>query len=139
MNRDTFFIYNGVMQKFKIFITILLLYEFVVLTILQVPNYCTGIFNVNFCSVSFRYYLMCIMVPSLVALFVWWTPEISRIFCKKCQCEVPQSNHTKDTLKQDAEQLIIALITTGIQGFLANHPETQKVFKKISKSVSGKK
>ena len=124
------------MRKIKIFITVLSLYEFVILTILQIPSYCFSVFNVGFCELSFRYFLICIVFPSLVGLIVWWGPEISRLFCKKCQCVEPEPKSIKDVLreiisKQDIERLITAAIVMGVQKFAASHPKTKETFDNI--------
>lgn len=121
------------MRKIKIYTTILLLYEFAIITILQIPNYCMAFFNVDFCLVSFRYFLMCAVVPVSFGLLVWWMPEISRLFCKKCQCEVKDDVSIKGVLKeivskQDIERLITAAIVMGVQKFATNHPKTKEAF-----------
>ena len=121
------------MHRIKIYVTILLLYEFVILTILQIPDYCFGVFNVNFCSVGFRYFLMAIVVPVLFGLFAWWVPEIRRVFCSQCKYENQKDKSIKDIFKeiiskQDIERLITAAIIMGIQKFAANHPKTKETF-----------
>ena len=124
------------MRKIKIFITVFLLYEFVVLTILQIPEYCVGVFNFNFCEYSsLKYFLMCIVLPILFALFIWWMPEISRLFCKN-KCETPGSQSIKDIIHEiisikDIERLITAAIVMGIQKFVSNHPKTTETLENI--------
>ena len=132
------------MRKIKIFITVLLLYEFAMLTLLQIPHYCFGVFNVSFCSVSFRYFLMCIVVPTLVWLFVWWVPDITKSFCKKCQCENREEKTIKDTTKEiitkhDIERLITAAIVVGAQKFADSHPKTKETLDNILKVISKNK
>lgn len=132
------------MRKFKIFITIFLFYELTMLTILQIPRYCNGVFSNRFCGVSFRYFLMCLLVPCFVALFVWWLPEISRMFCGKCQCEMPHEKTisgkvSEITYKQIIEHLITTAIITGIDKFVSNHPKTKKKIQEIAKVVSKNK
>lgn len=127
------------MRKFKIFITIFLVYEFAMLTILQIPRYCIGVFNVNFCNAGFKYFLMCLLIPCFVALFVWWLPEISRFFCGKCQCEVPHKKSVKDSIKemesnQDIERLIAAVLVSGMQKFIEKHPKTTETLSDILKT-----
>jgi len=124
------------MRKIKIFITILALYEFTILTILQVPEYCYGFFNFSFCSVGFKYFLMCIMLPSLIGLFIWWVPEILKLFCKKCQCVEPDTKPIQNILneiisKQDIEKFITTAIVMGIQKFVSTHPKTKETFDNI--------
>ena len=124
------------MRKLKIFLTILLLYEFAILTILQIPNYCRGFFSTHFCNISFKYFLMCIVVPALIALFAWWTPEISRIFCGKCQCEEPHEKSIKDNVKEmmsgsDIERLITTAIIAGLHKFVSSHPKTTETLSEV--------
>ena len=128
-------VYNKYMRKLKIFITVFTLYEFVVLTILQISGYCVSIFNLNFCeSGAFKYFIVCIMLPVSVAIFIWWVPEIGRLFCRKtCEMPPPEKNESvTDVLreiisKQDIERLITAAIIIGIQKFAQTHPKTNNV------------
>ena len=132
------------MRKFKIFITVLLIYEFAMLTILQISHYCTGLFSGHFCGIPFRYFLMCIIVPGMFWLFLWWMPEISRFFCKKCQCEIPHEKTVPDKVseiasKQIIEHLITNALIAGIDKFTSNHPKAKKKIQDIAKVVAGKK
>lgn len=138
MNNRTFVFYNLHMRKIKIFTTVLLLYEFVILTILQVHNYCVLVFNINFCKVSFRYFLLCIVVPVLVWLFLWWLPDMSKMFCKKCECDnlenkehLHENNVNENMSTKALEHLITSAIIIGIQKFAKNHPNTQNIFNNI--------
>ncbi len=124
------------MRKIKIFITVLALYEFTMLTILQIPEYCYGVFNFAFCEAGYKYFLICIMLPALIGLFIWWVPEILRLFCKKCQCEEVEPKTIKDVLheiisKQDIEKFITTAIIMGIQKFVALHPKQKETFDNI--------
>lgn len=129
-------VYNYNMRKFKIFVTIFVLYECVMLTLLQVYNYCVGVFNVNFCEYgAFKYFLLCIMLPVLCTIFIWWLPDITKLFCNKsCKIASPQPNETiHDVLREiisskDIERFITAAIIMGIQKFAQSHPKTQAVF-----------
>ena len=132
------------MRKFKIFITVFLLYELAVLTILQIPRYCNGLFSNHFCSISFRYFLMCLLVPCLITLFLWWARDISKMFCGKCQCEIPHEKTVPNkvseiTSKQLIEHLITTAIIAGIDKFVSNHPKTKKKIQDIAKVISDKK
>ena len=134
------------MRKVKIFITIIVLYEFVMLTVLQIPNYCTILFNYNFCETyHFKYFVLCIMLPVLLGLFTWWMPEISRLFCPH-KCEMPQKTdiNIKDIFneiisKQDIEKFITSAIIMGIQKFAATHPKTTAAFDDIMKVLKNAK
>lgn len=124
------------MRKIKIFITFLSLYEFIMLTILQIPEYCFAFFNFSFCSVPYKYLLLCVMLPILIGLFIWWIPDILKLFCKNCQCSEPQEKTIKNLVqeivsKQDIEKFITAAIIMGIQKFASNHPQTKETFDNI--------
>ena len=109
--------YNNCMQKPKIIITGLLLYEFVMITLLQISDYCNAVFNVKFCLMgTFKYFMLCIMVPVFVWLIIWWIPTISGIVCpNKCKCE----NQTKtDVIPKEIQNLVMATIIFGIKKFL---------------------
>jgi len=132
------------MRKIKIFITVFVLYEFVMLTILQIPDYCSALFNMNFCRSSFRYFLICIALPGTVCLFIWWIPEILQKFCKKCQCDtaVTDDSPTKNILsemisKQDIERFITAAVIMGIQKFISKHPKTKKKIDNVLDVIEG--
>jgi len=82
---------------------------------------------------------MVIVLPALITLFVWWMPEISRLFCRKCQCEVPHEKSIKDNVKeivsdQDIERLISAIIVAGMQKFVSKHPKTTETLSDIIKA-----
>ena len=131
------------MRKIKIFITIILLYEFAILTILQVPNYCIGFFNANFCSIPFRYFLMAVVVPVLITLLAWWMPEISRPFCKKCECETHEPEHQANDFRdqisgQVLERALATALITGVENFLSKRPKTKKALNDILKGVVSK-
>jgi len=73
------------------------------------------------------------MLPSLVGLFLWWGTEISKLFCKKCQCKETEDKPIKQEIisKQDIERFITAAVIMGIQKFASTHPKTQDVFNNI--------
>ena len=132
------------MRKIKIFITVLVLYEFVMLTILQIPNYCVAFFNKNFCAAyNFKYFFMCVMLPALVGLVIWWLPEIARLFCpNKCQCDTSSrttqnKDVDKDELsKQYLEKLITSAIMIGVHKFATSHPKTRETLENIISAFS---
>lgn len=89
---------------------------------------------------------MAIVVPVMFGLLVWWGPEISRLFCKKCQCEIQNEKPVKDILheiitKQDIERLITAAVIMGVQKFASSHPKAKETFDDILSVLksSGKK
>ena len=108
------------------------------LTILQIPDYCANVFNYNFCDMQhFKYFLLCVMLPTLVGLVVWWMPDFARLFCpNKCVVK-PEPDITIKNIfneiisKQDIEKFITAAIIMGIQKFAATHPKTAETFDNI--------
>lgn len=124
------------------------MYEFVILTVLQISNYCNAIFNNNFCATdNFKYFLLCVMLPVLVMLFFWWMPDIARPFCKnKCQCEethLEQTSNIKESReiisRDDMERLVTGAIIMGIQKFASMHPKTTKAFNNIIDALQNTK
>ena len=82
---------------------------------------------------------MCLLVPCLIALFVWWMPDVSNMFCKKCQCK---DDDKEIGANQDIERLIATVLVTGIQKFIVNHPKTTETLSDILKTfikTKGKK
>jgi len=128
------------MRKIKIFITIFVLYEFVMSTILQIPGACNTFFNYGFCEASnFKYFLICVMVPGLLILFFWWMPDIARPFCKnKCQCDEThieqkpiQKAADEIISRDDLEKIVTTAIVLGVQKFATLHPKTTKAVDNI--------
>lgn len=122
------------MHGLKVFITIFVLYEFVMIILLQVPDYCIHVFNQNFCDdIAFKYFLICVVLPVLIGVFIWWIPDILRLLCNRgCKMNTPKET-IHDVLKQiilpqDIERLITAAIIMGIQKFSQTHPKTQAIF-----------
>ena len=108
------------------------------LTILQIPKFCTTFFNYNFCMVNnIKYFLLCIMLPVLIGLFIWWIPEMARAICpNKCNIKTDTDINIKNIFneiisKQDIERFITAAIIMGIQKFATNHPKTTETFDNI--------
>ena len=113
--------------------TVLVLYEFAMLTVLQIHDYCVALFNYNFCNTNnFKYFLMCVMLPGMFGLFCWWIPEISRTICpNKCQCETQHPETNKST-SSDIEKLITTAIVMGIHKLAMQHPKTKEILDNIS-------
>ncbi len=114
------------MQKTKIIITGLLLYEFIMITVLQIPNYCNAVFNINFCLMtSFKYFMLCVMVPVFLWLIIWWIPNVSGIFCQnKCKCETQTKS---DTIPKEIQHLIMAAIAFGIKKILEHRQKNKDI------------
>ena len=126
------------MRKIKIFITVLVLYEFVILTILQIPDYCVSFFNHNFCNMHYyKYSLLCVMFPLMIGLIWWWIPEISKTICSnKCQCENHQIESHKST-SSDIEKLITTAVIVGVHKLAMQHPKTKEILDNISDVLTG--
>ena len=136
------------MHGLKVFITIFVLYEFVTIILLQVPDYCMNVFNQNFCdNIAFKYFLICVVFPILVGVFIWWMPDILRLLCNrgcKMNTQKPKPETIHDILKQiistqDIERLITAAIIMGIQKFSQTHPKTQAIFDDMLNTLNNTK
>lgn len=117
------------MKKFKIFITCMVLYEFVMIVLLQVRDYCNGLFNYNFCATEhFKYILLCVMLPVLIMLFLWWWSDIMRIFNPECPQE--QEKTFTDVLfemipKVYIKRFIIAAVIVALRKIVSRYPKTK--------------
>ena len=123
------------MRKIKIFVTILVLYEFAVLTVLQIPDHCVWFFNQNFCAqMNFKYFLLCLLFPAMIGLVFWWTPEISRLFSKnKCVCEPKNTNAFSE---QNLENLLVGIANIGLEKLLEHRKRSATSRRKNSKNIS---
>lgn len=109
------------MKKLKIFTTLFIIYEFVVITILQIHNFCVGFFNYNFCNTDwYKYFLFCVMLPTLVCLLFWWLPR-KEIETKKSSLDI-----LFDLLPpQYIKRFLIAIVIVGLRKFIMSHPGTR--------------
>ena len=125
------------MQKFKIFLTCFVLYEFAAITILQIQSFCDVVFNHNFCELNnYKYFLFCIMIPVLMGLVYWWIPKISP--------DVVKEKSLKEIFidaipKQYISRLITAAIIIGIKKFVSNYPKTKKILDNVLKNIAKNK
>lgn len=128
LKNTTVFFYNFYMRKFKIFTTVFILYEFALITILQIPEFCIGVFNYNFCEMSgFKYFLFCFMLPVLFCLMFWWMP-------KK---EIKEKKSTTDILfdiipPQYIKRFLIAVVIVGLRKFIMSHPKTKDFMNSVN-------
>ena len=134
MKKGAFVFYNFYMRKIKIFITFFVLYEFVAITILQIPEFCFGIFNYNFCEIGYKYFLFCVMVPALFGLLFWWVPK---------KAEATQKQTFFDMLfdiipPQYIKRFLTATVIIGLRKFIMSHPRARDFFKNVN-SVLKKK
>ena len=82
------------------------------------------------------------MLPILIGIFIWWVPDITKLFCNK-SCDMPfqEKNETiRDVLheiisKQDIERLITAAIIMGVQKFAKTHPKEKTIFNDLFKII----
>ena len=125
------------MRKFKIFLTCFVLYEFTVITILQIQSFCNVFFNHNFCELNnYKYFLFCMMIPVLIGLVYWWIPKTTP--------DVTKEKSLKEILidaipKQYISRLITAGIIIGIKKFASNYPKTKKMLNDILKNATKNK
>ena len=128
------------MRRFKIFTTIFVIYEFVMVIILHRLDYCVNFFELGFCEYeNYKYVFMCALVPALIMIFMWWLSDIMRLFCHgACNIQpMPQPNTTmRDVLKEiisptDLERFITTAVIMGIQKFSKNHPKTADILDDI--------
>ena len=115
------------MQKFKVCTTIFILYEFVVITILRIPNFCGAFFNLNFCNIgNFKYLLLCLMLPTLFGLIVWWMP-------KKTEPQKSTSDILFDIIPpQYIKRFIIAMVIVGIRKYVMSHPRARDFMNNVN-------
>lgn len=121
------------MYKFKIFTTVFVLYEFIVITILQIPNFCVSLFNYNFCEMNgFKYLLFCLMLPTLFGLMFWWLPK-----------QKAEPKTIKETLfdmipPQYIRRFLIAAVIVGLRKFMMSHPRTKDFVRNINDILNKK-
>ena len=132
LKNRTFIFYNFYMQKIKIFITFFILYEFIAITVLQIPEFCFGIFNYNFCETGYKYFLFCVMVPVLICLLFWWLPKKE---------ETTQKQTFFDMLfdivpPQYIKRFLIAAVIVGLRKFIMSHPKAKDFLSKVENIVS---
>ena len=117
------------MRKFKIFTTFFVLYEFVMITILQIHSFCIGVFNQNFCETNYKYFLFCVMIPILFGIIYWWMP--------KTKIAQQQEKTFKEILldtipKQYLQRFIIAMIIVMVRKFIMSYPRAKEFFDNIN-------
>ncbi len=121
LKNKTFVFYNFYMKKLKIFTTLFIIYEFVVITVLQIPVFCNALFNYNFCGFGgFKYFLFCVMLPTLVCLLFWWLPR------KEIETKKSSQDILFDLLPpQYIKRFLIAVVIVGLRKFIMSHPRTR--------------
>lgn len=124
-----FFVYNYCMRKFKIITTIFIIYEFLVIMVLHRQSYCNMFFDLIFCEYgAYRYFFMCVMVPVLTFVILWWLSSIS---CKKT-CDIEKDLSPDNTITRgDIEYFVSSLLLIIMQHFFKKHKKTESVFMDI--------
>jgi hypothetical protein len=119
--------YNICMRKFKIFFTLFVIYEFVIVVILHRLDYCTNFFALNFCEYQiYKYLFMCLMLPVLIGVLLWWWHDISGA---NKSCNVESQNTNDNTIsRHDIEYFVSTLVLIAIQHFFKKHKKTESIF-----------
>ncbi len=118
--------YNTYMRRFKIFLTIFIIYEFVVIAILHNQNYCTNFFAMNFCEYqNYKYLFMCVMLPALIGVIFWWWPEMSSA---NKSCDIAPQNDSNTITRNDIEYFVSSLVLMAVQHFFKKHKKTESIF-----------
>ena len=114
------------MRKFKIFTTIFILYEFIAITILHVPEFCFVLFNYNFCETGYKYFLFCIMLPVLIWIMYWWLPkkETSQKTFVEIMTDVVPPLYIK--------RFLIAVVIVGLRKFIMSHPHARDFLNNVN-------
>lgn len=101
--------------------------------LLQFRDYCTGLFNYNFCATEhFKYFLLCVMLPVSIMLFLWWWGDISRIF----NSERPQEKTFKDIFfemipKVYIKRFIIAAVIIALRKMILRYPKAKNAINDV--------
>lgn len=112
------------MRRLKIFLTIIIIYEFIVVSVLHSQQYCTNFFALNFCEYQqYKYLFMCVMLPALVGVILWWWPKTLDI-SKSCNTE----NDDNTITRNDIEYFVSGLFLMAIQHFFKKHKKTESIF-----------
>lgn len=134
LKNKTFVFYNFYMKKFKIFTTLFIIYEFVIITILQIHNFCVGFFNYNFCNTAwYKYFLFCVMLPTLVCLLFWWMPR-KEVETKKSSLDILFDLLTPQYIKR----FLIAIVIVGLRKFIMSHPKAKDFFNDVNSVIKKK-
>ena len=137
LQNGAFVFYDFCMRKFKIFTTFFVLYEFVMITILQIHSFCIGVFNQNFCEMNhYKYFLFCVMIPVLIGLIFWWIP--------KRNYDDTQEKTLKEILidsipKQYIKRYIIAAIIIGVRRFIMSYPRAKNFIDNVNNFLKKQK
>ena len=123
--------------KSKICFTSLIVYELTVISLLHFKRICDAIFTSAFCDSWYRYFLFCIIVPT-VALLIWmWIREIIHAhrrhrFIRRAKNAATSilsgiRGHVSENISShDLEKIITAAVLIGIKRYADRHPNLRK-------------
>ncbi len=132
--------------KAKISLTIVSLYEILIVCLLQSQRFCDAMFGVAFCDAKvFKYFIMCFAVPMIVFLIVMWVMEIidnvrhrHTLFYKATHAVKDIVTNVKDRVSEtvsagDLEKLITAALMVGLKRYADRSPHARKVLDEMNK------
>ena len=119
--------------KSKIWLTIFVVYEATVVSLLHFQRTCDSVFTSAFCTSWFRYFLFCIIVPLIVGLILMWIHEFVRAhrrrrFIRRAKNTVNgilssiRGHVSKHMDVADIEKIITAAVLIGIKKYADRHP-----------------
>ena len=123
--------------KSKICITTLATYEIITVSFLHFKHFCDSVFTSTFCDSWYRYFLFCVIVPT-IALLIWmWIREIIRIRRRhKFISRAKNAAHSilssirgrvyENITPADLEKVITAAVLVGIKRYADRHPNLRK-------------
>ncbi len=113
------------MRKVKIFLTFFLLYEFAIISVLHINRSCVWLFNQNFCMDNFfKYFVMAVMVPGIIMMFVWWLPK-------------QKYKSAPDNYKNYLIKLVIVMAIVAMRHLTRKYPKTKRFFNEIADAIYG--
>lgn len=132
--------------KAKIGLTIVSLYEILVVILLQSQRVCDAMFGVAFCDADvFKYFIMCFAVPMIVFLIVMWIMEIidrvrhrRTLFYKATHAMKNIVENVKDRVSEnvssgDLEKLITAALMAGLKKYSDRSTNARNVLNEMNK------
>ena len=132
--------------KAKITLTIVALYEILVVILLQSQRVCDAMFGVSFCDANvFKYFIMCFAVPMIVFLIVMWIMDIIEhvrhrhtLFYKATHAMKNIAENVKERVSEsvssgDLEKLITAALMVGLKRYADKSPKAKRVLDEMNK------
>lgn len=132
--------------KSKICLTIVSLYEILVVILLQSQRFCDAMFGMHFCDANvFKYFIICFAVPMVVFLIVMWIMEIvdrirhrHSLFYKATHAMKNIAENVKEKVSEnvssgDLEKLITAALMVGLKKYADRSPRARQVLNEMNK------